>query len=150
MIKKLDIKSMNVAEKVLKLQKYSYQIEADIIDFYDIPPLKETLETLMKCNEEFWGYIVNDEIAGIISYKISESVLDIHRLAIHPNFFKRGIGKKLLDFVESVDSLSEIVVCTGKKNKPAINLYRQKGYKFVADIKIEDNLILTKFVKNLN
>ncbi len=141
---------MNVAEKVLKLQKFSYQIEAEIIDFYDILPLKDTLETLMKCNEEFWGYIENDEIAGIISYKISESVLDIHRLAIHPNFFKRGIAKKLVDFVESVDRLSKIVVCTGKKNKPAINLYRQKGYKFVEDIKIEGNLVLTKFVKNLN
>ncbi len=149
MIKKLDINCEKTAKEILALQKASYQTEADIIDFYDIPPLQNTLKTLMDCDEEFFGYIVNDEIAGIISFKIFENILDIHRVAIHPNHFRKGIAEKLVNFVETVEGISKCIVCTGKKNKPAVNLYLKNGYKIIEDIKIEEKLVITKFEKFL-
>ncbi|HAG42334.1 MAG TPA: GNAT family N-acetyltransferase, partial [Clostridium sp.] len=70
MIKQLDLKDKKVLEKVLDVQISSYKIEAEIIGFDEIPPLKDTINTLKQCNETFYGYFIDDILAGIISYKI--------------------------------------------------------------------------------
>lgn len=67
MIKKLNLKDIEIAKNVLELQMASYKIEAEIIGFHEIPPLKDTLESLMVCDEVFYGYHINDVLAGIIS-----------------------------------------------------------------------------------
>jgi hypothetical protein len=46
-IKKLDLKDRNIAGMVLELQQLSYSFEAAMINFYDIPPLKDTVESLV-------------------------------------------------------------------------------------------------------
>jgi hypothetical protein len=51
MIKKLDLKDTETAERVMELQIASYKIEAKIIGFYDIPPLKDTIGSLKVCDE---------------------------------------------------------------------------------------------------
>ncbi len=38
LIKKIDITNPEIAEEVLSVQLPSYQVEAELIDFYDIPP----------------------------------------------------------------------------------------------------------------
>lgn len=148
MIKKLDLKNIVTVESVLELQKESYKVEAEIMNFYDIPPLKDTISSLKECDEIFYGYYINNILAGIISYKIIENVLDIHRVAIHPSFFRMGIAGKLISFIEEIDnSTSKVVVCTGKKNLPAVNLYLKNGYQKVKDIEICEGIYLTKFEK---
>jgi len=148
LIKKLNLKDLGTAKQVLELQKASYKIEAEIIDFYEIPPLKDTISSLQECKEIFYGYYINDTLAGIISYKIIENVLDIHRVATNPSFFRMGIAGKLIRFVEEIDnSINKVVVCTGKKNLPAVNLYLKSGYQKVKDIEICEGVYLTKFEK---
>lgn len=130
MIKELNINDVLVAKSVLELQKASYKIEADIIGFQDIPPLKDTIESLIQCEETFFGYYLNDVLAGIISFKFIGNVLDIHRTAVHPDFFRMGIAQKLLLYTERLKSnIYKIKVCTGKANIPAVNLYLKNGYK---------------------
>lgn len=151
MIKKLDLKDLETAKHILELQTASYRVEAEIIHFYEIPPLKDTIESLKEWDEIFYGYYINDVLAGIISYKIIENVLDIHRVAIHPNFFRRGIAGKLVSFVEGLNSsINKIVVCTGKKNLPAVNLYLKNGYQKIRDIEVSKGFYLTEFKKTLN
>jgi hypothetical protein len=41
MIKHVNIQDSFLAEKILKLQHEAYLIEAELIKYYDIPPLKE-------------------------------------------------------------------------------------------------------------
>ncbi|MBM7870914.1 ribosomal protein S18 acetylase RimI-like enzyme [Clostridium pascui] len=148
MLKKLDLTNMKIAESVLQLQIASYKIEAELIDFYEIPPLKDTLDSLTKCDEIFYGYFINDILAGIISYKINENILDIHRVAVHPCFFKRGIGEKMISFIEKIeDIINKVVVCTGKENLPAVNLYLKNGYQKVKDIEISKGIYLIEFEK---
>jgi hypothetical protein len=48
MIKKIDIPNPKLAEDVLKIQIPSYKVEAELIDFYEIPPLKDTIDTLQQ------------------------------------------------------------------------------------------------------
>ncbi|WIV12690.1 GNAT family N-acetyltransferase [Proteiniborus sp. MB09-C3] len=150
MIKELNLKNIEMAKCILELQKASYKVEAEIIDFYEIPPLEDTIISLQECDETFYGYYINDILAGIISYKIIDNVLDIHRVAVHPSFFRRGIAGKLISFVEEVNgSINKIVVCTGKKNLPAINLYIKNGYQRVRDKEISRDIYLTELEKIL-
>ena len=150
MIEKLNLQDTKVAKYVLELQLASYKIEADIIGFYEIPTLKDTIDSLKKCSEIFYGYFINDVLAGIISYKIIETVLDIHRVAIHPLFFKKGIASKLIHFIEGLEiNISKIIVCTGKDNLPAVTLYLKNGYKSIKDFEISKGIYLTEFEKIL-
>ncbi|KOA19174.1 acetyltransferase (GNAT) family protein [Clostridium homopropionicum DSM 5847] len=148
MIEKLNLKNLETAKHVLELQIASYKIEAEIIGFYEIPTLKDTIESLMECDEVFYGCYKDNVLAGVISYKISENVVDIHRVAVHPLFFKMGIADKLINFVEGLErNINKIVVCTGKKNMPAIGLYNKNGYKEKNDIEVSKDIYITEFEK---
>lgn len=150
MIRKLDIEDNYKLEKILDIQKASYLVEAEIIGFYDIPTLKDTIETIKESEETFYGYYIDNILAGIISYKYEEEILDIHRVAIHPNFFRRGIGEKLLNFIQTNQKdVNKIIVTTGKENKPAVNLYVKNGFKKVEDIEIKEGVYLTLLEKRL-
>jgi ribosomal protein S18 acetylase RimI-like enzyme len=150
MIKKLDLKDIETAEKILDLQIASYRIEAELIGFYEIPPLKDTIESLRACEEIFYGYYSNDALAGIISFKVIDSCLDIHRVAVHPLFFRRGVANKLINFVENLDyEINKIVVSTGKENLPAVKLYIRNGYKKKEDIEISKGIYIMCFEKVL-
>ena len=148
MIEKLNLKDLETAKSVLDLQIASYKIEAELIGFYEIPPLKDTIDSLKVCDEIFYGYRINGILAGIISYKIIENILDIHRVAIHPLFFRMGIAGKLLNFIEGLESnINKIVVSTGKENLPAVNLYLKNDYKKKNDIEISKDIYITEFEK---
>ncbi|MGO4698032.1 GNAT family N-acetyltransferase [Paenibacillus sp. 2TAB26] len=151
MIRKIDITDAAIAEEVLRIQIPSYRVEAELIDFYEIPPLKDTVDTLRNCGETFYGYYINNELCGAIAIMIENNIIDIHRLIIHPNHFRKGIAKQLLQHIESDGvSGSVIVVSTGSKNAPAVNLYKQSGYVETGVIKVEERLSLTSFQKTLN
>ena len=150
MIRKLNLKDKDTVKTVLELQIDSYKIEAEIIGFYEIPPLKDTVDSLKKCEEIFYGYFIENDLVGIVSYKIIQTVLDIHRLAVNPCFFKRGIAGLLLDHVEGLENvINKIVVCTGKMNIPAVKLYLKKGYKRMKDIEVSKGIYITEFEKIL-
>lgn len=151
MIKKLNLNNTETVKNILELQKASYRIEAKLIGSYDIPPLRDTIESLKKSDEIFYGYYVESVLAGVISYKRIDDVLNIHRLAIKPRFFHIGIAGKLISFVEELEnSISKAVICTGKENTPAVNLYLKNGYKKVKDIEISEGIYLTQFEKTID
>jgi ribosomal protein S18 acetylase RimI-like enzyme len=151
MIIKLDLEDKKTIKNILELQMASYIIEAELIGYYEIPPLKDTIDSLTYCDEIFYGYYIEETLAGIISYKIMEDyILDIHRVAIHPRFFRSGIAGKLIKYIEGLEAkINKVEVCTGKKNIPAINLYLKNGYIKVEDIEIGDGVYLTMFRKSL-
>ena len=92
MIKIIDISDSKNAEDVINIQIPSYKVEAEIIGYYDIPPLKDTIDTLQQSGETFFGYYENEELCGAISIKVEDDV-DIHRLIAHPNHFRKGIAQ---------------------------------------------------------
>jgi ribosomal protein S18 acetylase RimI-like enzyme len=150
LIRKIDMTNPVFAENILSIQIPSYEVEAALIDFYEIPPLKDTVDTLLVCGETFYGYYINDEMCGAIAIKAEGSEIDIHRLMVHPNHFRKGIAKKLLQYVENLDGdYRSIIVSTGSKNTPAIHLYTQSGFLETGVIDIEERLSITNFQKNL-
>ena len=150
MIKEIDITNKLIAEDVLKIQIPSYQIEAEIIGYSDIPPLKDTISALMNCGESFIGYYIDEELSGALSLKRDKDEIDIHRLMVHPKHFRKGIAQKLLNYIESnADGIKTLIVSTGSKNMPAIYFYEKFGFVKTGEMIINEQLSLTSFLKRI-
>ncbi|OBZ07675.1 MULTISPECIES: N-acetyltransferase [Bacillales] len=150
MIKEIDITNRALAEKMLNIQIPAYKVEAALIDFDEIPPLKDTVDTLLACGETFYGYYIEDELCGAIAIKAEGSEIDIHRLLVHPDHFRKGIAQKLLRYVENLEGdYHTLIVSTGSKNAPAIHLYTSNGFFETGVIEVEERLSLTSFQKKI-
>lgn len=109
-----------------------------------------TLKTAEKALEarSLYVYLDGDKIAGTVildthqpeAYKEAHwkqelpdgKALVIHTLAVHPAFFKRGIGKKLIGLAEESarrQNLLAVRLNTFIKNIPAARMYRSMGYQ---------------------
>ena len=148
MIRELDLHHPEILTDVFELQRASYLIEAKLINFYEIPPLLETIEELKNCSETFLGYYVDEKLAGAISYTTQASSLTICRMVVHPDHFRNGIAQKLLRKVEEQNpDISVLYVSTGKDNPPARNLYLRNGFTFVSDHEVIPGLYISHFKK---
>jgi ribosomal protein S18 acetylase RimI-like enzyme len=149
-IESIDIALQPEALRVLELQRVSCQIEADLIGSSMIPPLRETLEELQSCGEIFHGWFEDDRLLGFISHKLEENVLDIHRVAVHPDGFRRGIARQLLEFVLNLErGATQAIVQTGSLNLPACKLYLSFGFEILERKEVAPGLELTLFSKTL-
>ncbi|MBG9544344.1 GCN5 family acetyltransferase [Cytobacillus firmus] len=149
MIKEININDRKAAEQVLGVQLPAFKIEAEIIGFPDLPPLKDTANTLQITGETFFGYFTGEILSGVISIKQEKGVLDIHRLIVHPEYFRMGIAQKLLNFIERMPMIEKLVVTTGSKNSPAVNFYLKNGFKELDKMEINEALTITAFEKLL-
>ncbi|WP_163182530.1 GNAT family N-acetyltransferase [Neobacillus sedimentimangrovi] len=147
MIRKLDIRVKETAEKVLNIQIPAYQVEAEMIGSFEIPPLKDTVETLQTCGETFYGYYSDEQLCGVISIKVVNEEVDIHRLIVHPNHFRKGIAQALLDFIEANFKMNRMIVSTASKNVPAVRFYKKNGFQVIKEVMVNGNLSLTYFEK---
>lgn len=136
------------AQAILEVQIPAYQVEAEIIGFYEIPPLKDTLESLAECKETFLGYYIQDQLAGFISYVKVGVILDICRVAVHPSYFRKGVASKLLSYLLEQESADKVIVSTGAKNTPAKLLYQRFGFQEVKEIEVGPGVFLTSFEKD--
>ena len=55
-IGRIVLHDLSMAQRVLEIQKAAYTIEAELIGTFNIPPLKDTLETLQASDETFYGW----------------------------------------------------------------------------------------------
>ncbi|MEH6945117.1 GNAT family N-acetyltransferase [Bacillus sp. JJ722] len=123
-------------------------VEAELIGFFDLPPLKESFEEFQQCGETFLGYFEEDELAGALSFTIEGEELTICRMVVHPNHFRKGIAQMLLDNLEEINQKCTIIkVSTGKDNVPAKNLYLKNGFQFVRDLMVAPGVYISKFEK---
>ena len=128
-IRKLDLSDPREVTDVLDLQRSAYAVEAGLLGS-EVPLLKDTTRILQDCGETFYGYFAEDELVGTVSFKRTDSVLDIHRLVVHPEHFRRGIGRSLMVHAEGVAGpVDRIIVSTGSKNSPARHPYRSLGFR---------------------
>ncbi|PBB04845.1 GNAT family N-acetyltransferase [Salimicrobium humidisoli] len=149
MIKIVDITDPGIAEEVLDIQLLSYNNEAELTDFFDLLPLKDTVHSLQQCEETFFGYYAGEELCGAISVKVEDSIIDIHRLMVHPDHFRKGIATKLLRFIEEGADFEAMTVSTGSANEPAVNFYLKHGFVKTGESKITREFSITSFKKML-
>jgi ribosomal protein S18 acetylase RimI-like enzyme len=149
MILRLDVSEEEPARAVLALQRRSYRVEADLIGYEGIPPLKEELDALRACSEEFHGWMESGRLAGAISFKRAGGEIDIYRMMVDPAFFRRGIARELLRWASGLAGVSRVLVSTAAANLPARRLYEGEGFRLVEEVRREDGLRIVRFAKDL-
>ena len=134
------------APALLELQRAAYQVEADLIGFQGIPALYESLEELQSTPETFYGTYQNQVLIGAVSYRLRDTILDIHRLVVAPNYFRQGIARGLLEYLFKAHAdIEKSVVQTGSQNAPALALYQSLGFTIQAEIALSKDIKVTRF-----
>jgi len=75
------------AGTILALQKLAYRSEAERYNDWSIPPLVQTIESLL---EEFAGSVVlkamlDDRLVGSVRARLNGDTCEIGRLVVHPD-----------------------------------------------------------------
>jgi ribosomal protein S18 acetylase RimI-like enzyme len=150
-IDNLEISDPTVASTVLDVQRRSYRVEAELIGSDALPPLNETIEDLRACGEQFLGTFVDERLAGFVSWKFDGETIDIHRVAVDPHFFRRGIGVALVRAALSAEpDARRSVVRTGAANEPAKALYRGEGFTELGEREVRGGVRVALFERQLH
>jgi ribosomal protein S18 acetylase RimI-like enzyme len=149
-VRPLDVADASVAARVLELQRRAYEVEARLIGSDRIPPLHESLEELQACGETFLGAYVEGRLAAVVSWRFDGATIDLHRLAVLPDFFRRGIGVALLRAaLRSEPEALRAIAQTGAANEPAKELYRGEGFAELGDREVLPGLWISQFERRL-
>ena len=148
MITTLAHRERAIAEQIYAVQQAAYTVERDLIGYADFPPLRVTVADIQAETEQFLGYWLNTQLAGVLSFESKPGLLDIGRLIVHPQAFRRGIARALLQAVERDRAPGAMLtVSTAAKNLPAIQLYQKQGYQLRERTTLPDGLELVRFYK---
>ena len=149
-VDELDPSDHAVMAELVALQRASYQVEADLIGVRELPPQRETPADLSGSGERFLGALEQGHLVGAIGWKRTAESVDIHRLAVHPAAFRRGIATRLLDALESLEAGAACLeVGTGAGNDPALALYERRGYAVVEEREVEPGLTWVRMRRGL-
>jgi GNAT superfamily N-acetyltransferase len=150
MIAPIPMSSNQTILELLQLQLASYTVEAKLIGFNDIPPLRDSIETIRRAEETFIGWYENNSLLGAISYSVNGKVVTICRMMVHPDHFRKGIASGLLQHVlVTQQTANKFIVSTGTLNAPAVALYERFGFHATRTRTLQHNLSLTEFEKIL-
>jgi ribosomal protein S18 acetylase RimI-like enzyme len=145
-IEELDLGARRVAEAVVELQRASYRVEADLLGARTLPALKESPRRLRRTREQFLGAYEGERLVGAVSWKRGGGVVDIHRLVVHPDRFRRGIAGALLDALQQrLPDAGRWVVATGAANEPARRLYERHGFVPVAEQVVDGAITIVTY-----
>jgi GNAT superfamily N-acetyltransferase len=148
---RLDPSDPESAAALLGLQRKAYRVEASLIGSYDIPPLHETVDELRRCGETFLGVLVEDRLAGLVSWKFDGETIDLHRLVVDPSHFRRGLGTALVRAaIAGNPGARRAIVQTGAANDPAKALYLREGFALVDEFEPVPGLRVARFSKTLS
>lgn len=147
MIIALNHRLEKTAKKIRKIQQSAYRIEAELMGFDGIPQLNESVLEIQNTDETFLGHTGNP-LKGFLSYKNEGPLIDIHRLAVAPEYFRQGIASALLEGLFERFEGRDFLVSTGAANEPAKKLYRKYGFEEQRVFEAEPGVWCTEFIKS--
>ena len=109
----------------------SYKIEAELLGAVHFPPLSRPIEAFYNCPNDFVGYYEDHKLVAVIEMKNEVSSMHIQSLVVDPDYFRRGIARKLIQFVLEHYVVTQFTVETGRDNGHARKLY--EGFGFVLE-----------------
>ncbi|MBE0357497.1 hypothetical protein PPHE_b0821 [Pseudoalteromonas phenolica O-BC30] len=137
MIQQLNNSVSKVSQQIYQVFQSSYKIEADLVGVESFPPLSRTVENIQASTTQFYGFIVEGELAGVIEISLNEesadniakTTLEIDSLTVSPLYFKQGIASRLIEFVLQNKPFEYAIVETAALNQPAVRLYEKHGFR---------------------
>ncbi|MFI9813433.1 GNAT family N-acetyltransferase [Saccharothrix variisporea] len=139
----LDLADEATAVAVHRVGLRSYAVEAALIGSDAIPALHETVADVRALPLRWLGAHMDGVLAGFIAWAHEGDELDVDRLCVDPDHFRRGLGRRLVAAVLAFGA--PVTVCTGAANAPAVALYEGVGFTRVGTFEPEPGLVLARF-----
>ena len=131
------------APEILALQKIVYQNEAELYDDWSLTPLRQTLEEMRRDFETrvFIKAVVGGKVVGSIrGYMVEGATAHVSRLIVHPYFWRRGIGTKLVREIEGCfPQARRFETFMGEKSRHTMEPYQRLGYQPVRQEKVSEH-----------
>ena len=121
----------NDIHELYMLQLLAFETEAEMIGSRSVPALMETEEAFANDFKKWntWKLVDKDQIIGAIRYKENDSLIDVGRLMVHPEYRRKGLAQWMLSEIDRIypQTTKELYTCT--KSWINIRLYEHMGYK---------------------
>jgi ribosomal protein S18 acetylase RimI-like enzyme len=145
-VRPLDLGDPDTLAALVRVQRASYRVEADLIGFDGLPPLRETPEELAAVEESFLGAFEGERLLGAVAFQRHSTWVDIFRLVVDPGAFRRGIATRLLDALDALHGdATWTTVATGEANAPAVALYERRGFEAVGRTTVAPGIRIVRF-----
>jgi tRNA (guanine37-N1)-methyltransferase len=137
------------AGEILTLQRACWVQEALDNDTLDIPALHESLEDVEASLEDWTYFVVRAEgrLVGAVRGKLDGEHWDIGRVMVAPDLQGRGLGRLLLEHIQTVApaEASSYVLFTGVHSADNQRMYKKAGFSLRKDLPAPPGaVILTK------
>lgn len=113
-----------------EVSRYALFSKEKINDFYYTWVIN-SVDSMM--DDKCIGYYVDNQLAGFITYRFKDDEVLIGLVGVFPQFHKRGISQKMLDYVNN-DGLTQgtkrVLISTQGINLKAVNAYIKNGFSF--------------------
>lgn len=119
------------AAELLALQKLCFREEAELHGEFDIPPLTQTLDSLL---EDLRTHTVltaweGSRLIGSVRARREGTVCQIGRLIVHPEFRRQGLGTTLMAAIEAAHpEATDFELFTSERSARNLRLYARLGY----------------------
>lgn len=138
----------SVAVQIHTVAQAAYALEVALIGCTEFPPLKESLDDLIRSSDAFLGFWEGGEIVGALSFDDRTNSVVITRLVVSPSQLRKGIAESLLtQFMRRISSADRVNVSTAQANAPAISLYRKFGFRTMGVSTSEEGIALVHLSK---
>jgi predicted N-acetyltransferase YhbS len=140
------------ASDILALQKRAYESEARLYNDWSIPPLLQTLDSLIAdINQMTVLKAVEDgRIVGSVRSDLRDGVCQVGRLIVELECQRRGTGTALLQAVEKASPKARrFELFTGNLSAGNIRLYQRLGYEITGTRRLSDKVSLVFMAKQV-
>ena len=130
------------APEILALQKIVYLNEAEIYNDYSLTPLRQTLDDMRKDFETrtFLKAVAGGKIVASVRGRLEGETAEIGWLIVHPYFWKRGIGVRLLDAIEECfPRARRFETFMGEKARYTMEPFQNRGYAPFRQVKVSEH-----------
>ena len=149
MISLINHKQHENAQNIRRVFQVSYKVEAELLGASNFPPLSRPLDAFYNCPNDFVGYFVELKLVAVVEMKHEAAHMHIQSLVVDPNYFRRGIASKLIDFVLNHYEVNMFTVETGKDNGPARKLYEGFGFELQKTYTAAENILKVRYQRKL-
>ncbi|WP_436499319.1 GNAT family N-acetyltransferase [Actinokineospora sp. HUAS TT18] len=138
----LDLSDDATAAAVHRVGLRAYRVESELIG-HDIPALHESVAEVRAKPLRWLGCRADGVPVAFVAWTDTDGV-DIDRLCVDPDWFRRGLGSALVTELLARTE-GDVTVSTGADNLPAITLYERAGFARTGTVEPVPGLLVATF-----